>query len=149
MQSQNDVQLLLVPVAIECSAKERLFLKSTVSFLTQIGFDFDEWSGGTFVIRACPSILNKENLAKIFKDFLDEMASMQEGTAKAPLPERILKSWACKAAVKFGMPLAAAEQKELLRELEKTPNNSTCPHGRPTRVTVTFDELERRFYRRK
>ena len=78
-------------------------------------------------------------------EFLNDV--MSENLQEKILPERILKSMACKAAIKFGMPITRPEQEELMRELAKTLNNSTCPHGRPTRILLTFDELEKRFYR--
>lgn len=148
-QAQNGQasQQLLAPLTIECSRDEAVFLKDAIKYLTAMGFEFDEWSGNTFVIRACPASLRKENLQKVFREFLDEVINEKGG--EKILPEKILKMMACKAAVKFGMPLTTQEQEELLAELQKTPNNSTCPHGRPTRVLLTFSELETRFYRRR
>lgn len=140
-------QQLLVPLTVECSREESFFLTDALEHLTKMGFEFDTWSGGTFVMRACPASLKTENLEKIFRAFLDEVSS--ERVHKTILPEKLLKSLACKAAVKFGMPLTHQEQQELLTKLAQTPNSSTCPHGRPTSVVVSFDELERRFYRRK
>lgn len=140
-------QPLLIPLNIECSREEAVFLKQAISYLSAMGFEFDEWSGNTFVVRACPANLKKENLQKIFRDFLDDV--MSERQKEKILPEKILKSLACKSAVKFGMKLERQEQEELLAELQKTPNNQTCPHGRPTRIILTFNELEQRFYRRK
>lgn len=140
-------QPLLIPFNIECSREEAVFLKQAISYLSAMGFEFDEWSGNTFVMRACPANLKKENLQKIFRDFLDDV--MSERQKEKILPEKILKSLACKSAVKFGMKLSREEQEELLAELQKTPNNQTCPHGRPTRIILTFNELEQRFYRRK
>lgn len=139
-------QPLLIPFNIECSREEAVFLKQAILYLSAMGFEFDEWSGNTFVMRACPVNLKKENLQKIFRDFLDDV--MSERQKEKILPERILKSLACKSAVKFGMKLSAQEQEELLAELKITPNNQTCPHGRPTRIILTFNELEQRFYRR-
>lgn len=141
-----EIQPLLTPIQIECSREEAVFLKQALEYLSKMGFEFDEWSGNTFVIRACPSALKKENLQKLFMEFLNDV--MSENQKEKILPERILKSMACKAAIKFGMQITRPEQEELLRELAKTPNNSTCPHGRPTRILLTFDELEKRFYRR-
>ncbi|MBI5412907.1 DNA mismatch repair endonuclease MutL [Candidatus Peregrinibacteria bacterium] len=140
-------QQLIVPLSIDCSREEAVFLHEAVAHLKTLGFEFDEWSGNTFVIRACPTALRTQNLQKIFRDFLDEMTG--EAPREKILPERILKSLACKAAVKFGMQLAHQEQVELIMELQKTPNSATCPHGRPTKVLLTFAELEKRFYRRK
>lgn len=164
--AKTEIQQLIVPISLDCSREEAVFLHEAAAHLKAMGFEFDEWSGDTFVIRACPAALRTQNLQKIFKGFLDGMASgapnrpsrnsaslqgdVAQGAPKEKiLPERILKSLACKAAVKFGMRLAHQEQVELIMELQKTPNSATCPHGRPTKVLLTFAELEKRFYRRK
>ncbi len=162
-------QKLLAPVTIECALQEAAFLNEALAHLEKLGFEFDRWSGGTFAIQVCPAMLKTENLQKIFREFLDEMIenAQRDGAwsgggknsegknnvsgssaGKEILPERILKTLACKAAIKFGMRISHEEQVELLRELSQTPNNATCPHGRPVRVVVTFAELEKRFYRR-
>jgi DNA mismatch repair protein MutL len=146
-ESKSQSQQLLTPITLECSRDEAVFLKDALAHLTAIGFEFDEWSGNTFVIRSCPASLKSENLEKVFREFLDGLINEKENSKI--LPEKILKMMACKAAVKFGMQLSVQEQEELLTELQKTPNSSTCPHGRPTRVLLTFSELETRFYRRK
>ncbi|MEK7523869.1 MAG: DNA mismatch repair endonuclease MutL [Patescibacteria group bacterium] len=148
IEREAKIQPLLVPLNIECSPQEATFLRKAIGELSSFGFEFDEWSGNTFVIRSCPLALKSENLEKILRDFLDEVMGDAGISSKNILPERILKSLACKGAVKFGMPLTLTEQEELLRQLQKTPNLATCPHGRPTRVLVTFDELEKRFYRK-
>lgn len=140
-------QKLLAPVEIECNAQESVFLKDAIPHLERLGFEFDQWSGNTFVVQACPALLKSENLQKVFREFLDEM--IEGANRNEILPERILKTLACKAAIKFGMRISHEEQEQLLRELSQTPNSATCPHGRPVRVVVTFSELERRFYRRK
>lgn len=146
-ESRPQTQPLLVPLALDCSREEAIFLQDAVRHLQAFGFEFDQWSGNTFVIRGCPLAMKTENLSKIFRDFLNDM--MSEKINKEILPERILKSLACKTAVKFGMKLSLPEQQKLMRDLGNTPNGATCPHGRPTKVIVTFEELERRFYRRK
>lgn len=145
-QKEVTKQQLLVPLSLECSREELLFLEKALPFLEKLGFEFEAWSGGTFVMQACPTGLDTENLKVIFKNVMQQV--MQEGGSEA-MPERVLKSLACKAAVKFGMKLSLPEQQKLLDELTLTPNNATCPHGRPTKVLVSFEELERRFYRRK
>jgi len=142
-----NIQRLLVPYQFECSAQESVFLSQAIEHLQELGFEIEKWSGNTFVVNACPAMLKQENFPKIFREFTSEIIA--EKPDKKILPEKILKTLACKAAVKFGMPLSPAEQEQLMIELSKTPNNSTCPHGRPTRVELTFEELERRFYRRK
>lgn len=143
-----DSQQLLVPVPIDCSVEETVVLEDALPMLQNMGFTFDEWSGRRFLITACPVSLRQENFEKIFRDFFDSFLEDFKKEKKL-LPENLLKMLACKAAVKFGMKLSPEEQYSLLEELPSTPNNATCPHGRPVKVLISFEELERRFYRRK
>lgn len=145
IDKKMQIQPLLAPLQINCSHDEAVFLDQALETLLELGFEFEKWSGNTFLVTACPIALASENMEKMFKSFLDSVTA--EVSKKEILPEKILKTLACKAAVKFGMKLSPAEQKELISELQKTPNNATCPHGRPVKVLLSFAELERRFYR--
>lgn len=147
LSKQPESQQLLTPTVCDFLPEEKTFFAQALPHLQKLGFEVDEWSGGTLAIHACPSSLARENLQKILKEIVHDL--MGESAKKDPLPERILKSLACKAAVKFGMPLSRPEQENLLQEINQTPNSATCPHGRPTKLVITFEELERRFYRKK
>lgn len=142
-----EVQKFLVPLTLELSPYERAAYEDASTFLQTLGFEFAQWSGNAITIEAAPAQFKEREMVSIIKSLFAEIGD--EKGSSTPLPERMLKSLACKAAVKFGMPLAVAEQSALLAELALTPNNVTCPHGRPTRIEFSFEELERRFYRRK
>ncbi len=142
-----EIQKFLVPLTLELSPYERAAYEDASTFLQSLGFESAQWSGNAITVEAAPAQFKEREIVSIIKSLFAEIA--EEKGSSTPLPERMLKSLACKAAVKFGMPLAVAEQSALLEELAVTANNATCPHGRPTRVELSFDELERRFYRRK
>ncbi|PJC36740.1 hypothetical protein CO046_04155 [Candidatus Peregrinibacteria bacterium CG_4_9_14_0_2_um_filter_53_11] len=145
LSKEPEQQQLLVPLTLEFSHAEAVLFSELRIELEALGFEVDVWSGTTFVIQACPAALSRDALEPIVRKVLDELLGEKKTTE--PLSERVLKSLACKAAVTFGMPLSIQEQQQLVEDLEKTPNRATCPHGRPTRVLLTFDELARRFYR--
>ncbi len=142
-----EVQKFLVPLTLELSLYERAAYEDASTFLQTLGFEFAQWSGNSITVEAAPAAFKDREIVSLIKSLFAEISD--EKNSATPLPERMLKSLACKAAVKFGMPLAQQEQSALLSELAVTPNNATCPHGRPTRIEFSFEELERRFYRRK
>ncbi len=61
--------------------------------------------------------------------------------------ERMVKTYACKAARKFGEKLTIAEMEEMVRRLFQTTNPSTCPHGRPLLFTLEVSDIEKKFFR--
>lgn len=142
---EPQTQRLLVPAQVSLSSEERSIAQKALEILRHTGFEIEEWSGDTINILGCPACIESGAAEKITRDVLDEL--LKEAPNSKLFSEKLLKSLACKAAVKFGMRLDLLEQKKLLQELRQARNNSTCPHGRPTKVLVSFEELERRFGR--
>ncbi|MBP9718260.1 DNA mismatch repair endonuclease MutL [Candidatus Gracilibacteria bacterium] len=146
-QAQKQTQPLLVPITLHCTHAEAVFIQEALTHLQQLGFECEQWSGNTLAIHAIPAQLDANSIEKIVKQMIEEV--MQQQKSSELFNERLLKSLACKSAVTFGMPLSPHEQRQLLTDLQVTTNNATCPHGRPSKIAITFEELERKFMRRK
>lgn len=141
-------QPLLVPLQLEFSFKEISLLQENIEFLQQLGFELDPFGGKTFSIFAVPAYLVQHDITAVIRGLLDDFA---QGLGKGDFQkrkERALTYMACRSAVKFGDPLTHEEQIALIKKLQTIPLAYTCPHGRPTMVTISFEELERRFGRR-
>lgn len=145
--AEKQKQPLLVPVTIHCTHSEAIFMQEAIAHLIHLGFECEEWSGNTLVIHAIPTQLDSNTIEKNVKQVIEEVISQQKSSEL--FNERLLKSLACKSAVTFGMPLTQTEQARLITDLKTTKNNATCPHGRPSKITLSFEELERKFGRRK
>ncbi len=141
------IQRFLMPITLELTAQERVAFNTVAEFLAELGFEFASWSGNVITVEAAPNMFREKEIVNLIKSLFAEI--LDESSSPSALPERLLKSLACKAAVKFGMQLALPEQTALLEELSITANNATCPHGRPTHISLSYDELEKRFYRKK
>ena len=87
------------------------------------------------------------NTKELFLETLDEINSVAR-TAKQEIEDRFIATIACKAAVKAHMSLTKEEVDNLMEELLKLPNPFTCPHGRPTAIKMTKNDLEKKFSRR-
>lgn len=137
-------QKLLFSMLVELSELEKQFLVEFRDCLEKLGFEIEEFGGATWRVTAIPSVL-KECTQEEFKGILLELReyeSMSEdkftGTAKLI---------ACKSAIKAGAGLKRDEMKSLLEELFKTGNPYFCPHGRPTIIKLSTEELEHKFGR--
>src|SRR5581483_5575922 len=113
-----------------------------------LGFEFDHFQGNSFILRSAPHVFKGRNLKKIVLDMISDLS--EEGSLKAldVRTQRMLSYLSCRAAIKAGDELSIVQAKQLLKQLEKTPNNATCPHGRPTQIVVTLQELDRYFKRK-
>ena len=127
---QNNSQLMLIPEVFNLSHKEIEFVKENIELF---GEDSVKISG-------IPDIEYKVNKNRMFLDVLDEMITT-ERTAIKDVEERFIATVACKAAVKANMDLTRQEVDNLIQRLLKLKNPFTCPHGRPTTIKFSKEEL--------
>lgn len=142
-QRQPEVQGLLEPVPFEVSPRQDAVLRTSLEQLAAFGYTIDSFGDRTYLARAVPAMLAKEDWAKILRELLDELA----GAEKSRWEEKIVASIACHGAVKRGQTLSDEEMRALVRQLEQTANPHTCPHGRPTVIRISAAQLEREFGR--
>jgi DNA mismatch repair protein MutL len=119
-----------------------------MEYFNSFGFDIVTEEADEFAITAVPLLLNGPLSTGFFSDILDNID--QVGFSKESAYDHkteLIALAACKAAVKGGDSLAEAEARALITQLLELENPFTCPHGRPTIVEFTRQELERRFKR--
>jgi len=141
------VQPLLVPENLELSHRELALLEQYGEILRTMGFELEPFGGNTIAVNAVPSYAAKLDLQPLIQGLLDDMDHQSSKGDFTMRKERALIYMACRSAVKFGDPLAPEEQTELLKKLQALALPYTCPHGRPTMITLTSDELIKRFGR--
>ena len=140
-------QTLNPPIIISLSGNERSVLEKYKGCFDDIGYEFDDFGGGEIAIRAVPLDLYGLDEKEVFMEVLDELSSMgKTGNVPEVFNEKIA-SMACKAAVKGNNHMTVDELWELLCELMTLDNPYNCPHGRPTIVTMSKYELEKKFKR--
>ncbi len=138
-------QPLLAPVNVELTPSHATTLLDNMQAVTDYGFQLEPFGERSYLLRAVPSILSKEDPAKAIIDILD-MATLEGLTRQKE--DVMAASIACHAAVRAGQALSDAEMRALLEQLEATANPHTCPHGRPTMVHFSSYHVEREFGRR-
>ncbi len=138
-------QQLLFPIAVELSPAESESFKNVDSLLTRLGFSVRPMSGRTVLMEAVPGAFPKLAHDRILHDLLAEIPSGKP--ADRDIIESIATTMACKTAIKAGDALAQEEMRALLDQLFATELPYSCPHGRPTFMRMTLDELHKRFGR--
>ena len=141
-----ETQTLNPPVIVSISAREDMLIRDYMEYFNQIGFELEEFGGNEIAIRSVPLDLFGENEKEMFMDILNELGSDHpRGTPEAILEK--LASMACKAAVKGNNQMSFTEVNALLEELLLLDNPYNCPHGRPTIVSMSKYEIEKKFKR--
>jgi DNA mismatch repair protein MutL len=140
-------QELLLPETIELTPAQFQSLVEIKDTLLAAGFHWEDFGGTTLLLRGVPACLTRQAPRQTFLDIIDEV--LAHGAAFSPdkKQEEILKMVACKAAIKAGEVLTIIEMRGLLRDLSRTSNAETCPHGRPIVVPITKEELDKKFGR--
>jgi DNA mismatch repair protein MutL len=138
-----EIQGLLEPVPFEVSPQQDEVLKHSYQELTEFGFSIEPFGDRTYLIRAVPALLDQKDWLGMLRELLDE----SPGGNKVEWTERIAVSLACHSAVRAGQTLNYDEMRELVRQLEQADLPRTCPHGRPTVIHLSSQQLEREFGR--
>ena len=140
---QNNTQLMLIPDVIDLTHKELKFVQENKELIKNSGFDIELFGSSSVKINGIPDIEYKADTKKIFLDILDEMLTNERSSNK-DVEERFIATVACKAAVKAHMDLSKDEVDNLIQDLLNLKNPFTCPHGRPTTVKISKEEIAKK-----
>ena len=143
----KDSQLMLLPDIINLSHKDMQIAKDNMDIFKKAGFDLEEFGENTIKLSGVPTICLDLDTKELFLETLDEINTVAR-TAKQEIEDKFIATVACKAAVKANMALSREEVDNLMRQLLVLPNPFTCPHGRPTAIRMTREDIERKFSRR-
>lgn len=135
------VQSLLFPATLELTVSEFERFEELSGFLPQIGFEIEPFGLRSIIIRGIPAGARNWNEGELVRDILHESGGHGSDV------EEVLKTYACRSAIKAGMKLSPGEMESLTDQLFATDFPFTCPHGRPTMLRVDLADLERRFQR--
>jgi DNA mismatch repair protein MutL len=146
-QGQVVMQPLLVPALVEVSREELVLLEERADLLRTLGVEVEAFGETTLAIRAVPARLRRLQPEGLVQDLLEVAGEHRAATPDA-LQEEMLHSMACRGAVMAGDRLGREQLEGLLRRGADLPQDRTCAHGRPVRVLLSVEDLERAFYRR-
>ncbi len=141
-----EVQKLLVPLTIEMEEKPAALLLDHRDLLQELGFGIEEFGRGTIAVSSHPVFLGMNVVEDVIRDFAEKFDSSASVTRRELLDET-LHMMACKAAIKAGDRLTPEEIVSLLAERDNVEDAHHCPHGRPTALVLSREELDRQFGR--
>ena len=146
-EGEKDSQLMLLPDIINLTHKEMDIAKENIPVFEKAGFMLEQFGENTIKLTGVPNICIDLDTKQLFLETLDEINTVAR-TAKQEIEEKFIATLACKSAVKANMVLTKDEVDNLMKQLLVLPNPFTCPHGRPTAIHLTKNDIEKKFSRR-
>ncbi len=138
-------QKLLFPESIELSAEEFITFESSQEVLNKLGFEAESFGQNSVIVNGMPPTFRDKSPSRVFRKLLDDVSELNK--AGGELIKSVAQSMACRAAVMAGDRLSGEEVKSLVIELFSKNNPYCCPHGRPTFIKISNEELDSRFGR--
>jgi DNA mismatch repair protein MutL len=138
-------QQILFPTVLELSPREFQTFEVNKELIRKLGFEIKSFGGRSILVTAVPTIIKNKSGEIFLKEILAELE--EEEKVEKNKVKAVAKSFACHAAVKAGERLTQEEMSTLLRQLFATEEPYSCPHGRPTVVKISIDELNKKFGR--
>ena len=139
-------QMLNPPAVVTLTGEEQLMLQKYGEEFRHLGFEAEPFGGNDFALRAVPDNLFSVDKGELFLEILDSLTAESGMVTGETLNHRIA-TMSCKAAVKGNNRLSVKEAEELIDELLTLDNPYACPHGRPTIISMSRMELEKKFKR--
>ena len=149
----NDSIDLLVPITLEFTNDEYIILKENLDMLTAFGFNIEEFGLNSIIIKSHPTWLqssiwvHKSDLETVIKELIYMVIKREKGFDLDRFYDHISATIACKMSIKANTIITKEEMEKLVEELRECKNPFNCPHGRPTVIYYSKEELEKLFKR--
>ncbi|MSQ95199.1 MAG: DNA mismatch repair endonuclease MutL [Gemmataceae bacterium] len=142
-----DIQQLLIPEPVELDAEQAALVLEHRLALSELGLGVEDFGGNTVIVTRYPALLGRRHPAEILKRVIDHLTSKDRLPTREQLLSDLMSLMACHAAVRSGDPLNAEEIAALVEMRHLSNDTHHCPHGRPTALLFTRQELDRQFRR--
>ena len=139
-------QTISPPIILSLDANEILMLEKHKNTIEKMGYEVESFGGKEYMISAVPANLFKVDMKDLFIEMLDDFSNLSGRETPELILEKVA-SMSCKAAVKGNQCLSYTEFDALVEELLTLENPFNCPHGRPTIISMTKYEIEKKFKR--
>jgi DNA mismatch repair protein MutL len=148
-ENRVSVQKLLIPLTIDLDPAEAVLLEEEAPELLRLGFVIEPFGGNSVRLDGVPSFAATHDPPGLLRAVLGDAARIRSTlTGVGAVRRRLVTTAACHAAIKVNHPLTREGMQQLLDDLFRTANPTSCPHGRPILFRVTLEEIERAFRRR-
>lgn len=140
-------QRLLVPEPVDLTPAEAAAISENIELLAKLGVQVEPLGGDTVLVSSYPAMLRGAVPAELLRDLVEQLLAGGKEPETRDVLDSLMHSISCKAAVKYGDPLTPEEVQALLAERHLTENHHHCPHGRPTALVFSCEDLDKRFKR--
>ncbi len=144
--NEMTTQQLSPPVVVSLTIQEMNVLQMNLSCFEEMGFEVEEFGKDEIALRGIPSSFSHADPAELFMEIMDSITEDVRLSTPESIKDRIA-TMSCKAAVKGNNKLSSDEMQSLMHQLFDLDNPYNCPHGRPTMITMSKYELEKKFKR--
>lgn len=145
-QKEYTSQTISPPIVLSLDAKEQEMLEKYLPQIEKLGYEIENFGGREYMISAVPDNLFHIDMKDLFIEMLDDFSDIS-GRATPDLILEKVATMSCKAAVKGNDALSLPEIDALIEELLTLENPFNCPHGRPTIISMSKYEIEKKFKR--
>ena len=142
-----DRQRMLMPATVQLTSSEAAMAIESKSMLAEIGFEIESFGGDTVLLSAYPSILSKRAPEEMLRTVLEALMSGGKKVNAQDVLDEMMNMMACKAAIKAGDRLSDPEISALLEQRHLYHDTQYCPHGRPTALFFSKEQLDKMFKR--
>lgn len=139
-------QMMNPPIILSLSMNEASLLEKYMDNFKEIGFEIEHFGGQDYAVRGVPSDLYTLNSEEVLMEIIDNLSNENARMVPDCITDKIA-SMSCKAAVKGNSTLSTNEANALIEQLLSLENPYNCPHGRPTIISMSKYELEKKFKR--
>ena len=143
---ENLSEQLMPPMIVTLNAGEEALLLANMDVFSELGFEIEHFGERDYAIRAVPYSLGTIRSEVLFRELLDQLEVTPDMRDMKTYIRKVATE-ACKAAVKGGGRLSETEAQSLLDDLMHCEDPYHCPHGRPTIISFTVKDIEKRFRR--
>ena len=139
-------QTISAPVILTLGLQEQEMLERYGEQIRSFGYEIEPFGGKEYAINAIPADFESVDMKSMFIDLLDDFSNLSGREAPELILEKVA-SMSCKAAIKGGDSISRPEAERLIDELLSLENPYHCPHGRPTIISMSKYEIEKKFKR--
>lgn len=143
-----EVQPLLIPEQVELTSAEFEVVTNHLDTLSDAGVKVESFGGNTIVVRGKPALVGRAPASEIIQEVVNRLAVLDaDGGDHRAVVDEVLHSLSCRAAIKAGDALSQVEVDTLVADRHRYPGTGHCPHGRPTSLVLSRQELDKQFRR--
>lgn len=146
LAGNNDTQPMLIPISLEVDSRVRVRLNELNEAMSVLGIELEEFGNNSLILRDLPTWMQQLDEEAFLQDLIDQWLK-DEDIDESKLRHLAIATMACHSSIRFHRSLTPAEMQQVIDDLGKCEQPFHCPHGRPTFICITDEQLTKQFLR--